>query len=441
MFRSSSITRAVTRLGGLVVLALVASGCLYFPDAHRTVVSSGGAAQPWYCQGTPAITNAQCERRALDFDFLRFFAHANSTVAVATSAGATPLPSAPPGVGAAFTLASASPTFNPAVPQVVLYAGSAPTDRVAGVAHVVTTGPGAGPPEGYDGAQDVWTEIDAAAGTWMLPVWIVRGYLNQPDVFAADHPCLASGVTLTATTDQCFLDSHTLDLEVLVTNDDGIDAPGIDALVEGLRVVPGVDVTVVAPATNQSGTGDTTSPPGTVTAAPGATASGFAGVAVNGTPGDSVLWALNTELETPDLVVSGINSGQNMGPIVEISGTVGAARIAARANVPSVATSQGLVSGVPADFPSGVTATLDWLEQWRLGLAGAPFMEVANINIPTCTPPSTLNGTVETVVAPDLTGRSYTLQDCTSTVPAGSIIDDVDAFNNGFVGIADVGKD
>src|SRR5215470_2231667 len=49
-------------------------------------------------------------------------------------------------------------------------------------------------------------------------------------------------------------------LQVLVTNDDGVGAPGIDALVQGLRKVKGVKLTVVAPAENKSGSSDTTTP-------------------------------------------------------------------------------------------------------------------------------------------------------------------------------------
>ena len=49
-------------------------------------------------------------------------------------------------------------------------------------------------------------------------------------------------------------------LRILVTNDDGVAAPGIDALVEALRKLPGVKVTVIAPAENKSGTGSSTTP-------------------------------------------------------------------------------------------------------------------------------------------------------------------------------------
>ncbi len=99
-----------------------------------------------------------------------------------------------------------------------------------------------------------------------------------------------------------------------------------------------------------------------------------------------------------------------------------------------MATSQGIQTGVEPDYESGVDATLDWLDDWRLGLAD---QVVANINIPTCAPPSEIRGTVETVTATAFNGRPYGPADCTSTVT--DVPEDIDAFNNGFIAIADVG--
>ena len=137
----------------------------------------------------------------------------------------------------------------------------------------------------------------------------------------------------------------------------------------------------------------------------------------------------------PDLVISGINEGQNMGPIIPLSGTVGAAKWASRGWVPSIATSQG--GGAPADFGAGAEATLEVLEQFRLGEIMNDVSLVTNINIPTCAA-GAIRGTVDTVVASSLAGRNYLLQDCTSTLPVENVIDDIDAFNNGFVGITRV---
>ena len=73
-------------------------------------------------------------------------------------------------------------------------------------------------------------------------------------------------------------------ITVLVTNDDGVSAPGIDALVQALRTSKNTKVVVVAPATNQTSTGGATTP-GTLPTAPATTASGYAATAVQGYPG------------------------------------------------------------------------------------------------------------------------------------------------------------
>src|SRR5262249_21769759 len=99
-------------------------------------------------------------------------------------------------------------------------------------------------------------------------------------------------------------------IRVLVTNDDGIGAPGIAAMVDELQLNPNLIVDIVAPATNQSGTADafTTTPFGV---AAGTTATGDVGTAVSGKPADAVMWGLfSGVLPTPDIVVSGINAGQ-----------------------------------------------------------------------------------------------------------------------------------
>ena len=118
-----------------------------------------------------------------------------------------------------------------------------------------------------------------------------------------------------------------------MTNDDGVGAPGIDALVQGLRRLDRVRITVVAPATNQSGTGDMTTP-GALTTEQATTTSGYPAVAVQGFPADTVNFALDGGIpEKPHLVASGVNVGQNLGPVVNISGTVG--RLAPPCGVPS----------------------------------------------------------------------------------------------------------
>jgi hypothetical protein len=77
------------------------------------------------------------------------------------------------------------------------------------------------------------------------------------------------------------------------------------------------------------------------------------------------------------------------------------------------------------------------IEEWRLGRTVNTPNSVLNINIPTCLSGYVVRGTVQTVVATNAT--NYNVQDCSSTAPANSVISDIDAFNKGFIGIADVG--
>jgi len=223
-------------------------------------------------------------------------------------------------------------------------------------------------------------------------------------------------------------------LLIVVTNDDGVDAPGIDALVEALRALPDTTLRVVAPADNESGTSDRRSP-----TPPGwqysLTASGFPAVAVLGFPADSVDTALGEFAWKPDLVIAGINDGQNLGPLVDVSGTVGAARTAARAGVPALAASQGL--GDPPDFASGVRQVLAWVKSFRDRPAPPPEPTVTNLNIPTCTS-GKVRGVVDVDVATEATGRDALVSDCVGNSP-DVFTDDIDAFMNGWATLSTLG--
>jgi 5'-nucleotidase len=124
-------------------------------------------------------------------------------------------------------------------------------------------------------------------------------------------------------------------MKILVSNDDGYLAPGIIALADALA--PVADITVVAPDSNRSGSSNslTLDRPLSVFRA----ANGF--YFVNGTPSDCVHIALTGVLsEKPDLVVSGINQGQNMGDDTLYSGTVAAATEGYLFGIPAIAFSQ-----------------------------------------------------------------------------------------------------
>ncbi|MEO7940990.1 MAG: 5'/3'-nucleotidase SurE [Burkholderiaceae bacterium] len=124
-------------------------------------------------------------------------------------------------------------------------------------------------------------------------------------------------------------------MKILISNDDGYQAPGIVALYDALKDI--ADVEVVAPELNNSAKSNalTLNGPLTVTTA----ANGFR--YVNGTPADCVHIALTGLLGyRPDLVVSGINNGANMGDDTIYSGTVGAAMEGFLFGVPAIAFSQ-----------------------------------------------------------------------------------------------------
>jgi 5'-nucleotidase len=229
-------------------------------------------------------------------------------------------------------------------------------------------------------------------------------------------------------------------LRILVTNDDGVAAPGIDALVEALEGQVRVKVTVIAPADDQSGTGDRTTPgsPDSLTVSQATTASGHRATAVDGFPADTVLYALDRSArKRPHLVISGVNAGQNLGPIADISGTVGAARTAAREGIPALAVSQGI--GDPPDFPTGVLEVIAWLEKHRKALAGGPPgrarpAELVSLNVPTCTT-GKVRRVIEVPPAATTEGAVGAV-DCTSTLRDPP--DDIQAFNSGFATLSEL---
>ncbi len=129
------------------------------------------------------------------------------------------------------------------------------------------------------------------------------------------------------------------DLHILVSNDDGYLAPGLLALVNALR--PLGRITVIAPEQNHSGASNslTLSRPLSIHRVAGGERDGF--LFINGTPTDCVHIAMTGFLDQrPDLVVSGINQGENMGEDVLYSGTVAAAIEGVMFGVPGVAFSQ-----------------------------------------------------------------------------------------------------
>lgn len=161
-------------------------------------------------------------------------------------------------------------------------------------------------------------------------------------------------------------------MKILVSNDDGYLAPGIIALVEALS--PIAEIAVVAPDSNRSGSSNslTLDRPLSVYRA----SNGF--YFVNGTPSDCVHVALTGGLSfKPDLIVSGINQGQNMGDDTLYSGTVAAATEGFLFGVPAIAFSQ--VEKGWAHLDAAARIAREFVER-DFSMLQKPYL--LNVNIP-----------------------------------------------------------
>ncbi len=145
---------------------------------------------------------------------------------------------------------------------------------------------------------------------------------------------------------------------ILLTNDDGIESAGLRALYDALSSI--ADVTVVAPAENQSATGRSISYESV------SVEERDLGYAIGGTPVDCVIAGLRSLAEPPDLVVAGCNQGANLGSyVLGRSGTVSAAVEAAFFGVPAMAVSLYVPPRDPDDFEEVVAVQDNYAEAAR----------------------------------------------------------------------------
>ncbi|MDQ7044988.1 MAG: 5'/3'-nucleotidase SurE [Sulfurimonas sp.] len=169
---------------------------------------------------------------------------------------------------------------------------------------------------------------------------------------------------------------------ILITNDDGYDAKGLLALVRSLKELDGVTVTVVAPANEKSACGHSI----TLTRP-------LRFVSVDddfyklddGTPSDCVYLSLSAIYndEKPDLLVSGINRGSNMGEDITYSGTAAGAMEGVLHDIPSIAISQVMDFTNPdGDFSLACKTIKDLVLKIKNGSFPLPSREFLNINIP-----------------------------------------------------------
>lgn len=165
---------------------------------------------------------------------------------------------------------------------------------------------------------------------------------------------------------------------ILLTNDDGYDAPGIRALGEALA--PLGRIVVAAPTRNQSGTGHGTTTHQFVRVRPVELAPGVAGHAIAARPATCVRLAIEVLISRPpDLVVSGINRGSNLGIVTFYSGTVGAAREAALAGIPAVVVS--MEGDAAEDYEAAAAFARRLVEALRAQDRLRPGL-LLNVNVP-----------------------------------------------------------
>jgi len=175
-------------------------------------------------------------------------------------------------------------------------------------------------------------------------------------------------------------------MKILLSNDDGYFAPGLNILAEHIAKI--ADITVVAPERNRSGASNslTLDRPLSVRKA----ANGF--FYVNGTPTDCVHIALTGLMDSmPDMVISGINDGANMGDDTIYSGTVAAAMEGYLLGIPSIAISMSQHNST--NFETAARVAVELVQHYqKIGFKSATLL---NVNVPDI-PYSELQGRVVT---------------------------------------------
>lgn len=165
-------------------------------------------------------------------------------------------------------------------------------------------------------------------------------------------------------------------MRILLTNDDGINAPGL-AVLENIVQDLSDDVWVCAPAEEQSGAGHSL----TLHQPVRLREHGHQRYSVTGTPTDSVNLALRKLFadKHPDLVISGVNAGENLGDDITYSGTISAAMEAALAGIPAIALSQAFRSN-----GFSFSATEEYCAEVLKGLIHVPMAKrtLVNVNFP-----------------------------------------------------------
>ncbi len=175
-------------------------------------------------------------------------------------------------------------------------------------------------------------------------------------------------------------------MRILLTNDDGIHAEGIFVLFQQIRSLG--EIVVVAPALEQSAAAHAITLYQPLRVKKVMREKGFCGYAVNGTPADCVKFALKVLMpKPPDIVVSGINMGPNVGLSVLYSGTVSAAMEGVIMGFPAVAVSLGTKQDPDFRYAAKFARRLIQTVHRK----GLPQGTLLNVNVP-AVPPETIEG-------------------------------------------------
>lgn len=182
-------------------------------------------------------------------------------------------------------------------------------------------------------------------------------------------------------------------MKVLLTNDDGIEADGLQALRRALLEVPGVELEVIAPDSNRSATARSITTRRPIWVEEVDFGDGTVGFATDGTPVDCVRFGHLGLIEgfKADVVVSGINHGSNLGDDITYSGTVAAAFEGIVLGLPGIAVSQQSLAR-ELDFRAGpgydFRAAAEFTARVVAELGSVPLRPgtLLNINVPACEP-------------------------------------------------------
>ena len=176
-------------------------------------------------------------------------------------------------------------------------------------------------------------------------------------------------------------------MRILLTNDDGITAPGLQATRRALRELDDVVIDVIAPDSNRSATARSITTRSPLSVEEVDFGDGHSGFATDGTPVDCVRFAeLGLLGGRPDLIVSGTNHGANLGDDITYSGTVAAALEGIILGIPAIAISQQSSGGgmgyVSGRFDFGVAAAFTAQLVTRLASESMPEATLLNVNCP-----------------------------------------------------------